>query len=370
MKRKPKVCFIVSSLCNEGPVNVMFNIIRFIDFSRFEISIITLVPEKENSRLKEFKELPVSIYQLCATDKLNPLKTYSLLKKTVQEINPDMLHAHCPRSLYLMYFLPKKYKRIYTIHIYPGLQQEILYGKIKGDIVIRLNNFFTRRIDMPIGCAESVGSQYKEKKGWDITSIPNGCSLPVWKTDPVHKQALRKELGLDDNTKYFIYIGRFSDEKRPGMIVNAFQKLDRQDIGLIMLGNGPLWGSLKEKESKNIILPGFRTNIYEYLIASDYYISASDVEGLPNTLLESMTVGLPVLLSDIPAHVEVLSKTTRPVGLIFDHHNENDLIEKIEAVGMINTEEAEIELKEIFLRFYTAQKMSESYQQTYINMLS
>ena len=29
-----------------------------------------------------------------------------------------------------------------------------------------------------------------------------------------------------------------------------------------------------------ILLPGFKTNVYDYLIASDYYISASDVEGI------------------------------------------------------------------------------------------
>ncbi len=55
-------------------------------------------------------------------------------------------------------------------------------------------------------------------------------------------------------------------------------------------------------------MPGFKSNIYDYLKASDYYISASDVEGLANTLLESMTVGLPCVLSDIPSHKEVLSK--------------------------------------------------------------
>ena len=58
-----------------------------------------------------------------------------------------------------------------------------------------------------------------------------------------------------------------------------------------MLGEGPLWEDLKEGDDR-ILLPGFKTNVYDYLIASDYYISASDVEGLANTLLESMTVGI------------------------------------------------------------------------------
>ena len=83
-----------------------------------------------------------------------------------------------------------------------------------------------------------------------------------------------------------------------------------------MLGEGPLWEDLKKEGDDRILLPGFKTNVYDYLIASDYYISASDVEGLANTLLESMTVGLPMLLSDIPSHQEVLSKMSVTTGYI------------------------------------------------------
>ena len=50
-----KVCFLVSSLCNEGPVNVMYNIIQYMDFSKFKVSIITFIPEKKTTRIKDFQ---------------------------------------------------------------------------------------------------------------------------------------------------------------------------------------------------------------------------------------------------------------------------------------------------------------------------
>ena len=59
-----KVCFLVSSLCNEGQVNVMYNIIQYMECARFDVSIITLIPEKANSRLDDFRRLPVSIHLL------------------------------------------------------------------------------------------------------------------------------------------------------------------------------------------------------------------------------------------------------------------------------------------------------------------
>lgn len=364
-----RICFVVSSLCNEGPVNVMYNIIQFVDFSKFEVSVVTLIPEKKNSRINDFKKFPISIYPLAPKENGGPLSMFKALKKKILEINPHMLHAHCPRSLYMLCFLPRKFKRIYTIHIYPGLQQRILYGELKGRIVIGLNHLFTRKIDLPIACAESVSELYKKNMGWNIKSIPNGSSLSVWEENSEQKSEIRRKLGLREDKKYFISIGRFSAEKNPQILIQAFRKLSNPDINLIMLGNGPMWETLKNEANERIILPGFKTNIYDYLIASDYYVSASDVEGLANTLLESMTVGLLPLLSDIPSHREVLSKMKQTVGYLFDNKDINDLENKINRiVKTVDKQAASQEIKSVFNEYYTAQKMSLSYQSAYTNL--
>lgn len=371
MDNKIKVCYIVSSLCNEGPVNVMYNIIRYMDFSKFEISIITLVPEKAHSRMNDFSALPIAIYQLCKDNKQNLFALYFSLKKKLSGLNPDMVHAHCPRSLYLIAFLPKKYKKIYTIHIYPGLQQHILYGKLKGSLIIWLNHFFTYRIDMPIGCAESVGELYKKNKKRTFKCIPNGCSLPVWPYDENYKQKTKERLGLEKQIRYFIFIGRFSYEKHPEVIIEAFNLLDnKNNTGLIMLGNGPMWDVLKQ-QNPHILMPGFTTNIYDYLIASDFYISASDVEGLPNTLLESMTVGLPALLSDIPAHREVMSKTVDSGYSLFNNANIANIVSGMSNIISVNDiENKRIKVQNSFQAYYTAEMMSQKYQQVYISLIS
>ena len=198
-----------------------------------------------------------------------------------------------------------------TVHIYPGIQQKVMYGNIKGQFVIWLSHFFTKRMDLPIACSESVAQSYWDEQHYKMKAIPNGSSLSLWKYDKEQKAKLRKELGLKDDVKYFIFIGRFSQEKNPDMIIRAFEELKDDRIGLLLLGNGELYDELKKHETENLKMPGFKSNIYDYLKASDYYISASDVEGLANTLLESMTVGLPCVLSDIPSHKEVLINITQ-----------------------------------------------------------
>lgn len=362
------ICYLVSSLCNEGPVNVMYNIIRYMDFEKFKVSIITFIPEKQNSRLEVFKKLPINIYQLGQDAKLAPWNLFFALKKKIKEISPDELHAHCSRSLYLMCFIPKKYKRIYTIHVYPGLQQYMLYGKLKGRVVIALNHFFSRKCDLPIGCSESVGIQYKKEKGWDIMCIPNGASLPVWQFDEDEKRKLKDELNLKHNVKYFIFVGRFSQEKNPDILVECFNNLKRDDLGLVMLGQGPMLKTLKEKAGKNIVMPGFTTRVYDYFKVADYYISASDVEGLANTILESMSVGLPMLLSDIPSHREILANLTNTkVGYVMNV-SKSDIKEKVNLILELDSKAIRQTLQQVYRSKYTAEVMSKSYQEAYLRI--
>ena len=117
-------------------------------------------------------------------------------------------------------------------------------------------------------------------------------------------------------------------------------------------------------------MPGFKSNIYDYLKASDYYISASDVEGLANTLLESMTVGLPCVLSDIPSHKEVLCKAKQTIGYTFNNKDMNGLKNAIHDILKIDENCTRIYIQSLFDKYYTAQKMSESYQKAYIDLVN
>ena len=367
---KIRVCYLVSSLCNEGPVNVMYNIIRNLDFSLFEVSIVTLVPEKPTSRIADFQQLPVNIYQLFPDIFVNPVKLYFAMRKKLSTIKPNLVHAHCPRSLYLMNFLPKSYKHVYTIHIYPGAQAKALYGNVKGTIVNKLNHFFMRQCDLPIGCAENVSEQYLYYKGWHVINVPNGCSLPVWVYHEEERERLRHELGLKSNVRYFVFIGRFSPEKRPDFLYDVFQQLNNPSVGLIMLGSGPLWQTLHDRGAKNLVLPGFTTRVYDYLKAADFYISTSEVEGLSNAVLESMSVGLPMLLTPIPAHVEIMrnfQETT--VGYYIDNNDENDVVDKVKKILTLDVIKASACIREIYQQKYTAQAMADGYMNAYRSIL-
>lgn len=363
---KIKICYVVSSLANEGPVNVMYNIINYIDLSAFSITVVTLVPEKEHSRMDDFLKLNIELIQLSKENKTKGIiRKLISFRKLIKRINPNIIHSHCPRSLIFISVLSKKYKKAYTAHIFPGVQQIALYGRFKGKIIIKLSNFLMMRTDFPIACSESVSKEFLDHFGWKIKPISNGCSLDVWQKDIDTKLKIKKSLGLKEDVLYFLFIGRFSDEKRPKFLIDAFEKLENPKVNLIMLGTGPLFDNLNNKKNTQVRLEGFKTDILPYLIASDYYVSASQTEGLANTLLESMSVGLPLLLSNIPSHKGVISNCNEEIGLLFDNSDEVEFIKKINHLMSMQRDVVSENVLNEYTQKYTAKMMSKKHEIAY-----
>lgn len=363
-----KICFVISSLC-EGPTNVLYNIIKYMDFSTFDVSVVTMVKEKPTTRIDDFRALPIKIYQVSGEKDLSKVELMLKTRSLVMSLNPDIVHAHCPRSRMLMPMLPSRFIRIETIHNYPDLPI-VLYGNVKGRIVKLISLAIERRLDLCIGCSESIAKDFKNRGMNNVIAIPNGCDLPLWHYDANEKAALRKKFGFDENLSYFIFIGRFSEEKRPELVIKAFQKMADKPIGVIMLGNGRMYNSLKKYETERILMPGFKTNVYDYMKAADYYLSASDTEGMPNSLLESMTVGLPSVLSDIPAHEEVLSKSEYEMGVLYDNSSEDNMVKVINKVLNIDKGKVANNIQTIFSKYYTAELMSHKYQAMYRDLIT
>lgn len=101
-------------------------------------------------------------------------------------------------------------------------------------------------------------------------------------------------------------MGAFIERKRPITLLQGFQSSD-VDGHLVMLGDGPLREECASLAGDSVTLPGYVETVRPYLHAADYYVSASTAEGLPLAPMEALGCGLPVTLSDIPPHEELLS---------------------------------------------------------------
>ena len=118
-------------------------------------------------------------------------------------------------------------------------------------------------------------------------------------------------LGLEKE-KYILAMGRFVPEKGFDLLIDVFSELKDSGIKLVIAGDTdhitPYSEKLKSQAKKNgVILTGFITGekLQEILTHARLFVLPSFHEGLPIALLEAMSYGLDVLVSDIPANIEV-----------------------------------------------------------------
>lgn len=132
---------------------------------------------------------------------------------------------------------------------------------------------------------------------------------------------------------YFVFIGRLDRLKGIDLIIESWKDIKQTE--LIVIGDGPLKkelaGYIKDNKINNIKLLGFmkREEAFEILKKAKAIIMASQwYEGFPMTIVESFSLGVPVIAGDIGNLGSII--THNKDGFLFKYRSKEDLKEKIE----------------------------------------
>lgn len=108
-----------------------------------------------------------------------------------------------------------------------------------------------------------------------------------------------------ERKKTIVSAGRFADQKRFDILIRAFTKVHElhPDYRLVLYGDGeckPMYRELSKKLGiENYIdYPGYVNNVASYIREDGIFVLSSDYEGIPNSLIEAMSVGLPCVATD------------------------------------------------------------------------
>ena len=183
---------------------------------------------------------------------------------------------------------------------------------------------------------------------------PNGCGktttigMILGLLKPTSGQILINGIDIEkvrinkfNHKKTFLVIGRLGEEKKCDQIIKIFAKLpENQNVELIFLGDGPLEDDLlkmtkKLNQSHRIFFKGAVNDVKKYLIVSDFYVSASESEGMSNALIETMSLGIPAITSNVSGVNEIVFDNEN--GFVFEPNDEKIFYEKI--IKAINSSE-------------------------------
>ena len=147
-----------------------------------------------------------------------------------------------------------------------------------------------------------------------IAVIRNGLPLQgIRNTEPADPTAL----GLPASTRLILFAGRLSPEKNLNTLVEALDEVlaARPECAALLFGDGELRRDVElriaaTRSTQRMRLVGYREDLWRWMRRAAAFVSISRFEGNPNTVLEAMALGCPLVVSDIPQHREILDDTT------------------------------------------------------------
>ena len=193
-----KILYVISTLQKTGPVNVLYNIIKNIDRTKFEPIILTLSKEPEGSIKNDFDNLDIKCHCL----NLSGLKGYFEARKiseVVKDIAPDFIHTHCFRSTLFTALYLKQYKTIATIHCDYDTYFVAYYGKLIGTIMVLLMNFSLKRISERICVSELLCDILQKKKNFEFAYVNNGIDTYKFKSGKERKCPIEERRKLSED---------------------------------------------------------------------------------------------------------------------------------------------------------------------------
>jgi glycosyltransferase involved in cell wall biosynthesis len=115
---------------------------------------------------------------------------------------------------------------------------------------------------------------------------------------------VRQEMKLAPETPLFLAVAEFIPRKRHRDILNAFARLNRPNVHLALAGDGLLFEQMQQLAKKlgiqdRVHFLGWRQDIPTLIRASVATILASEQEGLPNCVMESICMDVPVIGTNI-----------------------------------------------------------------------
>ena len=274
-----------------------------------EVRILTLSRNNSSSRVDDvyyIRSFGVNVYP----DVRGTVSFRNKFLKEIIEWSPDIIHSQCEFFTFVFAKRISKKLNIPIVHTYHTMYEHYTKYVIKNHIVgNKLVSVFSKgvlkNVEAVIAPTEKVRNSLV---GYGIENeievIPTGINLDRFKTRTTReeKQNLKQSLGIDQENRIILTVGRLGAEKNIDEILQNLPKLieKHKNLSMLIVGDGPYRGQLEQQAEElgiraNVVFTGMVApeTISSYYQIADIFVSASESETQGLTYIEALANGIP-----------------------------------------------------------------------------
>jgi glycosyltransferase involved in cell wall biosynthesis len=307
------------------------------------------------------------------------LKFLGEFKKYLKENNFSTIHINSSNALLSAIAakkLNKNIKTIFTVHGLSLLDENYRHlSFLKLIYKIYFKHLFKYINKLIFVSQHNLTTAQEHKLCQNGTVIQNGIDqeninfIDKPKTREIIAGSIDSNIDWD-NSFILGSIGRLSYQKNYEFLINTFPDALKLNpyFKLIIVGDGPDKNKLKKlindnNLKNNIFLTGPIPNASKLIKAFDLFVLPSRYEGLPITLIETITAGLPIIASNVGGNTEVLNNSEEQ---LYELDNQSEFLKKLKNLSENNElQEKIITQNKFHSQNFSIEKMTDEYLRLY-----
>lgn len=279
----------------------------------------------------------------------------------------DVVHTHDLNPL--MYAAPLKLWHRLTFRHFPKLIHTAhgMDHLSKRPVTRMYERVASVAADYMVGVSPSVCEKYQSLgiSSSKLRNVNNATRVLKLKTSKDEdRKFLVEEFSLTESGPIVSSVARIVPLKDQRLICQVAKRMPETNFLLVgPSGDASYWDELQATKPPNVIMTDGRKDIDRILNGSDVFLSASQHEGIPISVLEAGALALPCVLSDIPGH-RMISTGVR----YFEKGNADACFQQLQKILQNSAERLSLgqQLQDLVSTQFSSQRMHQEYEQLYV----
>lgn len=289
-----RIALYISSFQKGGAERVMANLAEYFHERKYDVILVTQYKDENEYRISQEMR---RVYSEPDKELLQGgrIKNFRVRFRTLRDIwkayKPDVILAFLGKNNLMAVataaFLPSKV--VVSVRGEPTMEYE-------GKLMQRIAKLVFRFADGVVLQTEQARAFFPKAVRKKSVILPN----------PLDPQFLNRE-ACEEREDLIVAAGRLDENKNHAMLIHAFAKIAEEypKVKLVIYGEGVLRETLtalvEEKGlGDRVSFPGAVSDVAGHICKARIFTLTSNTEGMPNSIMEALALGIPVISTDCP----------------------------------------------------------------------